>query len=481
MRLFVGIIFILSVSCTSLSRKVATVSPTFIHHKTCPKIYGLRGECYSLDAKVTVSSRSTKLKTFNFPLPRLDSPFYEDVPYYIKINSDQIKCEYSSSITKMSQGQFRVKLKTDNENLNCSLESQKTQMEFSYIIPVFTPFPVKEAEWMRGFFPDIVSQTELKLSQIYDKWFEAKRSLGDQFQVLDGITYRGRELLLKYFDDITYNVISPRKYDFQFERVLVHGDLLVVKDVKGYIFHPKLGRADHGGYSTEDYLADGSAGKRFLEKTRIKPFEFFCIQNGKVFDFRIKNKIVFDSPGTVSCGVNSKKNFFLPLIKPKGQVEFYVQHMNVKKSIKLVPSHIENASTKIKNQIEKMNESNKSSFKSWIYRGISKKETEVQSELQIDSMFSPVVELNGQLWVRGKLEVCGILRKSPDLADTRALVEINTARAHYGDTSVEISLPHSSTVKSQLTFEQGKFLCFPIDAESLLKESYLRAVLFYEP
>ncbi len=414
MRYLLSLIFILASSCTSVSRQIASDFdiPLFIYHKECPSTFDLSSQCLVLSTNVELSKRSEYLGSFDFPLPKIESPYYEQIPYFIKLASNKVDCEYSDSVTKVKEGYFKIKSNVEKEFLRCRSKSSDAEIGFSYILPVMSPFPVREAEWMRGFFPDVVSQTELKLSQIYNKWFEAKMRLGSDFTVSDGITYRGRELLVKYFNDTSYQVISPRKFGYQFEKTLNEGDLLIIKDVDGYVFHSRLGSTDHGGFSTETFVEEGRAGRRYLETTRIKPFEFFCQHNSKVYDFRLKSDLLFDSPGTVKCGINAKKSFFIPLVKPKGQTEFYVQHMNVEKSIELIPSHIENAKTKIKNKIKKMNEENQYHFRAWIYRAIAKKEKEIEFELEVDSLFAPSIRVGDKELPRQKLEVCGMLKKS---------------------------------------------------------------------
>ncbi len=486
MKVLVLLAIFIITSCTILDRRLASFEemgikkPFFEFHKICPeKIKGNTESCYVLKASVSLLSQREKVGTFRFPLRALSTPFYNNVPFYIKIDSDQRTCRFTKTITPVSSNIYKVLFDEKEEN---NFSCRADNLKFSYIIPSFDEFPVSEAEWMNGFFPNIVSHTELKLSQIYDKWMGTRALLEERFQISDGITYRGRELLLKYANFSNYEVVGPKKFSYQFEKEIFDGDMLIIKDIKGSIEHPRFGITGPEGYQTANFKEKQEAGNRYLRKTKVRAYEFFCEYNGKLIHFREQESFQFANPGKIRCSINTKKKGIFNLGRIKGHIEFNIQYMNIKESIKRIPKQVANSQVRIRNRIKHMNKSNIDLFENLISKQVDLKEQATRYELEMDKEFPASIFKEDKLTYRDGFKICGVLKRDPsDFESEFGIVEISELKAFYGKHEIVKKITNIPELKTRLSYFENAQVCFPISAQFYVEGKYINAVLFYEP
>jgi hypothetical protein len=438
----------------------------------------MTSSCWIMDGEITLLENRSRISRFHFPNLDLVTPFHEKVPYFIRIFDPSVFCNYQGGIKRKDLNLFEVTESIHKSSLSCKVNN-KTSFKFQYILPHFVPFPVYEAEWMKEFFPNIVNQTELKLSQILQKWQRAKRIKKEKFIFSDGVTFRARELLLKYINESDYVSILPDEFDYKFERQLNPGDILLIKSPRGRIVAPKLGQASHLGFDTDDFKEENAAGKKYLETRDIRPFEFFCRMNGELYTFRNKDTLTFDKAGVIKCGINVKKKAFIQLSQVKGGVEFQTEYLNLKKSISRIPKYIANSKTRIENRIKQMNQTNTTLIQKWVERAIQEKNEESQYSLMLDEEFEFKIPLNGEILIRQGLEICGLLRKGTD--SIYADIQIDKVKADYKKNYISKNLRLEKTLKTQIEFSNEKRQCFSISDKQYLEKNYLNAVLFYEP
>lgn len=355
------IIFTLGYSCSFFSvresRKIAG-GPRSIFQYNCGSML-LYGSEDKLTKSCWMISKDIEKEQSKFRLSPLKTPFYKSRSYFIQLSSpDELVCSKEDVLKKISKYFYKVTLE---EEVNCEFKLKENR-SLTFILPYFEPFPVSEAEWMKGFYPNIVNQSELKLSQILDKWKRAKDIKKDMFVFDDGITYRARELLMKYLVSTSLFSIIPNRFEYTFRKILKAGDLLRISAPTGIITHPKYGETNYLGYETEDFLQNQTAGKKYLVKSDIRPFEFFCKFKEEYFHFRNSSFLVFKDAGTVKCGINVKRKSILQLRYPKGYIDFGVNYMDLEQSIARIPSYISNARVRIENRVIQMNEENKIMF-----------------------------------------------------------------------------------------------------------------------
>jgi hypothetical protein len=332
---------------------------------------------------------------------------------------------------------------------------------------------------MKGFFPNIVSQTELKLSQILLKWEKAKEIQQEKFKFRDGITFRARELLLKYINESDYLNILPSQFEYSYEKKLNPGDLLVIKSPQGEISHSKFGKTNHLGFDTEDYREELGAGSKYLVHKDVRPFEFFCQHDDEIYNFRQTDEHFFDKPGIVKCGVNVRKKSMIHLRSIKGSVEFQTGYLNLEKAISRIPRYIANSKTRIENKLIEMNQKNKTLIEKWVKRAIIEKDNESDDSLRLDNIFQFEIPLYDKTATRKSIDVCGMLVNDPKTG--KAMVRIDQAKANYGNTYILKNLENQTVYKTQINFSSQKRQCFPISDKQFLENKFLNAVLFYEP
>lgn len=396
-------IFFINLSCSGLlrleQRKIASIISKKVNDlnftviDNCQILSGdssYRGKCFELNGSVNVYGKDEGYNQFDFPLINLQSPYYYSVPYKINITSKKTKCISSSGIESKGN-EFTVLSNYSKEYILCSNDSSKSgTIDFTYKVPYFSGFEVKEAEWMRGFFPDIINNTELKLSQILSKWDEAFRK-NSNAKVSDAITYRGRELLLKYEGNTEVMIFDPKRNKYQFEKKLNDGDIVIVSDIFGNINHPQLGVSDSRGIPTSDYIKNGVAGKAYLEPVDVKPYAFFCRFKDELITFDYQKQYTFNKPGLLKCSINTRKGKFFWFKKPKGQLEATIRSLDLKEVISRLPSRLLNAKIRLDNKLYIMNATNIENLKKWLIRAINSHENDIQYFLEVEKVFPHIL------------------------------------------------------------------------------------------
>ena len=381
----------MQIDFNSIKREVASLDLLNIeveNSKECSYVFDSLDKCLKIKGSIYAYGKTDGHSEFDFPVPKLVTPYFSDVPYEISIsNNENVKC-YTGPGVKRVGTSYRIEKVVVGSYLKCRYIGEgKGYFHFQYEIPIFQSFPVKEAEWMKGFFPDVVSNTELTLSSIYQKWTEAQNNLKNP-SVEDAITYRGRELLLKYEGDSEHKIFDPRKNEFQYEFQLSPGDIVEVSNINGKIIHPKFGQSDYLGFVTGDYSKYSNAGKKYLATKSVKPYGFFCMQDGVIYNFEYSYSFVFDKPGILKCSINTRNHNIFWLQKPKGQVEATFKVMELSKIINRIPKRLVNPKIRISNKINLMNYENNMNFTKWISRSLKAHESSIQALSEVDKIFS---------------------------------------------------------------------------------------------
>ncbi len=362
----------------------------------CSYVFDSLEKCLKISSKVLIYGNSSGYSEFSIPIERLVTPYFGEVPYIISIDNDDMNCSHSTNISE-SDDSYMIKNINADTFLKCRNKTErKTLLQFSYEIPIFQSFAVKEAEWMNGFFPDVVNNAELTLSNILYKWNEGYKSITKP-SIEDLITYRARELLLKYEGDSEHKVFDPRRNEFQYKVKLAPGDLIEVSNISGKINHPKFGSSNYLGFITDDYLSFKNAGKKFLMPKGVKPYGFFCTHNGLVYDFEYAYSVVFDTPGVLKCSINTRSYNVFWFKRPKGQVEVTFKAMQLNKIIERIPLRLANSKVRIQNKINQMNNENKATFEKWVSRAISSHERSIKAMVEVDKVFTYRKEISAKI------------------------------------------------------------------------------------
>ena len=379
--------FLFYVSCSTidhsdqriLMRKVASDAPMD------DVVIDVEEEALSVSGTVRVYGKRHGYNEFNFPLYNLESPYYKSVPYYIILNSQDVSCIHSSNIKKVSDDMnyFKISDYSYGDYLKCKYTGKgENYFNFSYRIPKMKPFEVSEANYMKGFYPDIVSNMELSLARIYKKLVPPDGSKPER------LYYRDRELLMKYVPDIAFIEFDPRKKEIQFTTKLEDQDLFQLVNIQGEMAHPKHGKFDYTGYENDDFFKYGNAGSKYLRPEKVKPFALFCERDGKVYDFEYTNELTLSEPGEVKCSINSRHQGFLGLRTVKGKVKAEIKIMRIQKAIKNLPKYyLDNAKKNITDHIEKMNKSNMKKFEKGVQSQIDQHKKDIVDMLVVDKSF----------------------------------------------------------------------------------------------
>lgn len=345
--------------------------------------------------KVSLFRKRDGHNEFNFPLYKLESPYFKEVPYHIMINNQYISCVHSSNISRVEEGKnyFKVSNYQFGDYLKCKIVgAEQGSFNFIYQIPKLKPFEVSEASYMRGFYPDIVSNMELSLAKIY------KKLVPDNGGAPQKLYYRERELLMKYVPDIVWVDFDPRKKEMQFSTELDEQDLFELSDIEGEIKHPKHGKIDYTGFENDDYQEFGWAGKKYLKPKGVKPFALFCEKGDQNFDFEYTNELIISDPGKINCSINSRYQGFMGFRVVKGSIKAKIKILRIKKAIKNLPRYYLNKAKKaISKRIEKMNDENTKRFTEGINKKLDERDREVKNMLAVDKTFPFNIEVNASL------------------------------------------------------------------------------------
>jgi hypothetical protein len=390
----------MQIDLNSVNREVASLKLNNIkaaNSSNCSNVFDSLDKCLKIQGSIYVYGKTDGYSEFDFPLERLVSPYFGEVPYEIKISENvNIKCDSSSEIEKIGSF-YRVTKVSTGSFLKCRYVGVgKGYFSFEYEIPIFQTFPVKEAEWMKGFYPDLVSNTELTLSNIYQKWTNVHHKMKSP-EIEDAITYRGRELLLKYEGDSEHKIFDPRKNIFQYEFDLLPGDLVEVSNINGKIIHPKFGESNYLGFQTEDNSKNINAGDKYLAPRGVKPYGFFCVHNGVTKNFEFTYFYIYDKPGKLKCSLNTRGHNLFWFKRPNGQVEATFKVMEINKIINRIPLRLANSKIRIQKKIDKMNVENKNNFSKWISRSLKVHDSSIQALNEVDKVFKFQIFLNAKI------------------------------------------------------------------------------------
>ena len=255
--------------------------------------------------------------------------------------------------------------------------------------------------------------------------------------------------------------------------------MLTIGSLRGKISHPRFGETSYLGFDTELFEEESRAGRRYLQREDIRPYEFFCKFKDKLYDFRYTEKRVFDEAGHVKCGINVKKNSIINLYQAKGGTEYYTEFVDLDKSISRIPRYISNSETRIENRIINMNRKNRKLVESKIALAIVKKAEDIKMSKLVDNDFPFRFSYTKETLTRDGIEVCGRLVESE--GKSKADVILRKIKATYKRNSLSKELNPRVRLKTQLNFVEEKDQCFPITDKSYIQERFLNAVLFYEP
>lgn len=461
--LFFIIILCFQISCAVSTRDIASQSDDQIFLSTpeiCSRDFQiLSGEnkCYKFSSTVSVLGKKEGHNIFDFPLIQLDSPYYEEVSYLISIKSDdEVSCIHSQSIKKISKNTYAIKNNLFADFFRCSYEGDSQgSIEFTYEIPYFQSFEVSKAEWMKGFFPNIVNNTELLLAQILSKWNETSKQLKDK-DISNAISYRGRELLLKYEGNNEDFVFDPNKNKFQYEKLIAPGDIIRVKNLSGSIIHPYLGKSDYKGVPLEEVNSSIELGDKFLMPKGVLPNGFFCTINNQLYTFVKDSSYTFDKPGLLKCSLNTRRNKILWFKKAKGQVEASFESLNLELVMQRLHLTLANAKVRISNKIKLMNQANISEFKKWIERALHSHRVNLEYLKTVEEEYPFSIKLKSKL---GKVELFHRLSYRLDVSDSGQeirFVNLNVfSKNYYTDekgTSFSISEKYLGQIKTSLLY-----------------------------
>ena len=341
-------------------------------------------ESIRVKGTVRVYGKRDGYNSFSFPLHNLDSPFYDDIPYTIIVTNVDVTCSHSNNISREGLSNvFKVKKYSYGDYFRCSYNGDgEGFFNFVYILPKLKTFAVSEAEYMKGFSPDIVSNMELTLAKIYEKLAPKDGKKPER------LYFRERELLLKYVPDVMNITFDPKKFEVQFKTTIGPQDLFKIHKINGVLTHSKWGTFSYEGYADDDYLKYGGAGAKYLRNYGIKPFGLYCRHTNQDFDFEYINEIMFSDKGKVECSINSRKSKFLRFRVPKGEVSAEIQIMRTSKAIKHLPNYYLNkAQNSISKKINEMNENNSKLFRGTIKKAIKRHEEEIVDMLSVDKKF----------------------------------------------------------------------------------------------
>lgn len=341
-------------------------------------------ENFQVKGSIRVYGKRDGYNSFSFPLLTLESPFYYNVPYIIHVSTHNVKCVHSENIERVgSNNTFSVKNYTYGDFLKCAYtERGEGFFNFIYEIPKIQPFAVSEAEYMKGFTPDIVSNMELRLAKIYEKLVPPPG------QKAKPLFYRERELLLKYIPDIINVTFEAKKNEIQFETTIEKEDLFHIRNISGTIEHRKFGVTNHEGFLTDDYYKYKAAGSKYLIPYGLKPYALYCNHESMVYDFEYADEKTFSDPGKIQCSLNSRSPHFLGFKPAKGEVTAEITILRVAKAKKLLPKYYLNkAKNAIEKEIASMNANNQKRFKNRIEKEIDFHEKNIVDMLIVDKDF----------------------------------------------------------------------------------------------
>lgn len=379
------LIFAFAFSCSILEQDLSLNNGRKLSSLAMDEVVAVEDdETIRVKGSVRVYGKRNGQNSFSFPLHSLESPFFEDVPYTIIVSDNNVSCSYSNNIKKRSQQNiFEVKKYTYGDFLRCShIAEGEGFFNFVYILPKIKTFDVSEAEYMKGFTPDIVSNMELTLAKIYEKLAPKNGSKPES------LYYRERELLLKYVPDVINVTFDPKKFEVQFKTKIGSQDLFIINKINGMLTQPKWGKFSYEGYESDDYLKYGGAGSKYLREHGIKPFGLYCRHHKQDYNFEYINKLTFSDKGNIECSINSRRSGFLRFRTPKGEVKAEIKIMRVSKAIKLLPKYFLNkAQEAITKKISQMNENNSKRFNETIKKAIDEHEEEIDDMLTVDKKF----------------------------------------------------------------------------------------------
>lgn len=384
-NLSILLIFIFAFSCSIFEQNLSVDKGRKISSLPMDEVIAVEDdETIQVKGSVRVYGKRNGYNSFRFPLLNLESPFYEDIPYKVVVTNENVFCSHSNNIKKIGKkNTFEVRRYVYGDFLRCSYTSEgEGFFNFEYILPKIKTFAVSEAEYMKGFTPDIVSNMELTLAKIYEKLVPKNGKKPER------LYYRDRELLLKYVPDIINITFDPRKFEVQFKTQIGKQDLFLIHKINGILTQPKWGEFSYEGYENDDYLNYGGAGSKYLRSHGIKPFGLYCRHENEDYNFESINKLTIADKGNIECSINSRKSRFLGFRAPKGEVKAEIQIMRVSKAIKNLPKYFLNKAQKaITNKILQMNKKNFQTFNRTIKKAIDKHEEEIVDMLTVDQKF----------------------------------------------------------------------------------------------
>lgn len=300
------------------------------------------------------------------------------------MSSHNVICTHSENIVRLGpNNSFVVNKYSYGDFLKCTYTDRgEGYFNFVYDIPKLKTFSVSDAQYMKGFTPDIVSNMELRLATIYDKLVPPE---GEGPKKL---FFRERELLLKYVPDIVKVTFSAKEHEMEFETKIEGQDLFHIGNIQGLIEHRKFGVTNHEGFMTDDFFRYNEAGKKYLVPKDIQPYALFCKHNNTYYDFELDFEKTFSEPGVIKCSLNTRRPNILGFRPGKGEANAEISILRISKAKKLLPKYYLNkAKDAITKEINRMNNSNQKNFKKKLEQAIDVHEKEIVNMLTVDKTF----------------------------------------------------------------------------------------------